>query len=742
MEAKKTGSHFIIPKDKVKRKYKINGTITTDKKINNAINQAAKYTQDVGATYTIVSNGNQFIIFQGYKRGGKWRDADCLVFKSLEDIKNNYSLFWNILSKENVQQGSLQQYISEKILQLDFKRPLDYIHNEDASVGKNILARNINPLINKIFSDLTDSSQINVLEKCYIKQREVYNYNKIIEQNFDKLPHYSEEFDIEWFKENELSQSKFQLSFEKCQEFLRTKTPTGSLMILLGGIGSGKTTFIHHFFKITMKGRKDILWFYVDFTKSPLEPEKIESYIYESIIDHYNSNYSNLYNEEFKRLGLFNIKPDKENILKLFAILNYMGNTISLVLDNVDQHSYISPRYQESVFEFAQHLTPDLRTITILNLREESFFRATRSGVLDAYLVPKYHISSPSFESLIRKRLEYAIELLNNEDEIIQDILGIPVSMIDKDILKQFFNIINNSIRRNRRVGKEILQFINDISGGNMRQSLRFFNTFMTSANTDVNEMFYIESRVPKESPQNLHYQIPLHHIIKSIILGDYKYYSGSRSFVMNLFQLNPAVTHSHFISIKILDYLNKRKNHFFKLDIGFIPLDIVFEETELSGIAIDSIKNSLSKLAEYGLIEYDNQNKEGLNTAEYIKLTQTGKYYIENLIFDFTYLDLILFDTLISDDKLRVDLKNRLIYDEIKDRYQKTSLRFKRTKLFLNYLKNAEENDFIINPFLLNSEFSNQKYMDKIIGELDKKEKNILEKMTPESSSTTKPEN
>jgi len=730
LEAKKIGEHFNIPLSFRKRKYLIRGTITTEKNIKEAIDQVAKYGFESGTTYAIACNGKQFIIFECFRRGGNWRDTSCMLFKSFADIIDNFTLFWNILSKEAVKSGSLMKYISEKIEEFNYKRPLDYIHNENATVGKNTLAKYLTPLINNIFGDLTDISQIDILKKCYIRQKEVKNYDSILKTQFDKLPHYATKYDIDWFIENETSAGKFQLSFERCQEFLKNETPKGSLMILLGGIGSGKTTFIHHFFKVTMGDRKDILWFYVNFLRSTPKPEHIDEYIYESILEYYNLYYIDIFRYEFEKLGLINLKPIKEDIIKLFAILNYMGYIIALVLDNVDQHYYISPRYQEKVFEFAQYLTPELRTITILNLREESFFRATKSGVLDAYLVPKYHISSPSFENLIRKRLNYAINLLDIDENNILDGLDKNLLDIDKKLVKMFFNIINYSIRRKRRVGKDILEFINDISGGDMRQALRLFNDFMTSANTDIEEMLSIEANIPENAPAYKHYQIPLHHILKSMILSDNKYYGSNRSYFMNIFQLNPEYTNSHFLNLHILTYLNKRINYYIALDYGYVSINDILFEAEQGGVNQNAIKDSIIKLAQHSLIMYDNQDKEAFDTASYVKITQTGKYYIEKLIYNFTYLDIIFQDALISDENLSKDLGRTIRYDDIKNKFLRTEKRFERTEIFINYLKQKEQKEVANNPFLLNSDLTNKTYMNKIFEQFYEQKEKILSKL------------
>jgi len=718
LEAKQVGSAFTVPLGSKKRRYKISGSISTDRKIKQSIDQAHKYSVESGTTFAVISNGQQFIIFESFKHGGRWKDGFCVIFGSFEDIMSNFTLFHNILSKERVTEGSLRKYVSEEGLPLDFKRPLDFVHNEDATCARNFLATHITPIISYIFKDLTADSQIEILRKCYVRQKQLTYTDAIMRSSFDKMPYYSEQFDINWFKESETESGEFQISFDKCKEFLRTKTPIGSMILLLGGIGSGKTTFVHHFFKVVMADRDDILWFYVDFGVSPPELGKVEQFIYDSIIEHYESRYKTKLQEYLKSVGLGSIRPNDESLLAFFTMLRYKGYAVSIVLDNVDQHSYVSPQYQERVFELAQNLTHKFKTITILTLREESFFRSTRSGVLGAYHIPMFHIESPNFEYLIRNRINYTLEFLSGDQQEILRITRSPFG--DWNRVKLFFIAINHSIRQSRRVGADILKFINDVSGGNMRQALRFISSFITSGNTDVAEMIGIESQVPPDSPPYAHYQIPLHHIMKSIILEDKVYYTSSQSYVMNLFQVNPQHTNSHFIHLRVLDYLCKRTNYFTALEKGFVDIDQIIEDAEVAGISQRAIEDSLKKLAHFGLVEYDNQNKEGYDTAKYVKITVTGLYYFEYLVTSFPYLDLAFMDTPICDDKTVRELRNRLDVDPTKSKKERMEARFERTKIFLEYLKKMEEDEFKSTPSLSYSDIARMQFMESILEKFD----------------------
>ena len=729
LEAKKIGDSFVIPLGLKKRRYKISGSISTDRKIKEAIDQAHKYSAESGTTFAVASNGQQFILFESFKHFGKWRDGFCLVFRSLEDIIDNFTLFWNILSKKAVISGSLRKHISEETIPLDFKRPLDFVHNEDAIAGKNYLAGQLAPIINYIFKDLTDDKQLEILKKCYVRQKQLTATDKILRSGFDRLPHYAKQFDINWFRESESESGRFQISFEKCREFLTTQTPIGSMIILLGGIGSGKTTFIHHFFKIVLGNRDDILWFYVDFGKSPPSLREVQKFIYNSIVDHYQNYYKTKLEGYLKSVGVTSIEPKSESILVFFSMLRYKGYTISIVLDNVDQHSYTSPLYQERVFELAQNLTHEFKTITILTLREESFFRSTRSGVLDAYHIPKFYIASPSFEQLIRNRVDYALEFLSRDKEEIIKITESPFTRWEQ--IELFLKIIRNSIRKTRRVGGDILRFINNISGGNMRQALRCFNVFMTSGKTDIDEMIDIELRVPPDSPPKHHYQIPLHHILRSIILEDHVYYTSAHSDIMNLFQVNPQYTNSHFVHLRVLNYLYKRLNYFVALDVGFVPIDDIIASAEIGGINQKAIEDSLKKLARYGLVEFNNQNREGYETATYVRIATTGIHYLERLINTFSYLELMFGDTPISNEKTVRELRERLSVEYIRDKIDRMQARFERTEIFLEYLKRSEEDEFESNPELLSSDFTETRFMDRIFKEYLNEKKYIQDALS-----------
>jgi len=715
LEAKKIGQSFNIPNSFGSRYYKIGGAISTDRKIIQAIEQAQQYCINSGVRYGVVSNGHQYILFEAFKHGSNWRDGQCIIFRSLKDIKQNFALFWNILNKESVRNGSLRKYLSQEFLPMEFHRPISKLHAKDAALTRNNMSPLLQPLIEHIFQDITGESQLKVLQKCYVTQKQYENASLQISRHFDRPPSFAKKYQVKMMWESENQKGDFQQIYEKCEEFLRTKAPKGSLILLMGGIGSGKTTFVHHFFNFVIEKPETTLWFYIDFTKASPDPDKIEEHIFNSIIQNFERKYRDKLKEELASVGLDSIKPEPKSITVLFTLLILKGYTISLVLDNADQHSYVSPKYQERTLLIAKYFTESLKTITILTLREESFFRSTMSGVLDALPLPVFHLSSPNFEKLIRYRIDYVLDLLEKSDEEIRAETRSSIELgTSREVLKMFFQIIKNSLRSTRRVGKEILEFLNDISGGDMRSVLHFFTTFLVSGNTDVTEMLEIEHRNREQG--QVGYQIPLHHVIRSIILEHSMLYSSSRSRIMNVFDVNPEHTNSHFLHLRILNYLYNRLSYQPSQGRGFVEIDSIIDEGESMMIKKEAIADLLTRMARFGLVEFENQSKEGYATATYARITNTGIYYLEKLINEFQYLDLVWIDTPISDKNLVRELLRHVV--ELRSLKTEKDLdeRFYRTELFLDYLEKMEEKEFKNNPEFKDSDLTKKEFMPEIL--------------------------
>jgi len=168
-------------------------------------------------------------------------------------------------------------------------------------------------------------------------------------------------------------------------------------------------------------------------------------------------------------------------------------------------------------------------------------------------------------------------------------------------------------------------------------------------------------------------------------MLGDHKYYSEDPGYLMNVFDFNTEYSNDHFLNLKILKYAEEHLTNVTDIGRGFVEINQLMKEATDILISPKAIEDSLLRLARRNLIVLDTRSRENVTTASYFMITECGSYFLNKLIKDFSYLDLVWTDTPIAD----VD-----IVDKLRQMINETKLdvRFERTKIFLDYLNRMEE--------------------------------------------------
>jgi len=710
IEAKRGGDYFLIPRTQNKRTYKLNGVLSTSDNLQKAIQKVRDYCNDIGCKYAAVFNGSQLVIFPAISIGKPWKEGYAIVFHSLNDIEDNFNLFFDILAFENVAGGSLLRHLEKKRKDYSYNKITSEIYNPDESGARNELYIYLQPLCDFIFSDLLDEARTEVLKRCYVYDKSTKPLTNEIESYFqDKLPNFIQKYRISEIFEKEAKAGSFEKDFAK-----RTfKQSEGSLTVLLGGIGSGKSTFLHRFFKIILGDRENLLWFYIDFKSAPINENEIEKYVFQKISDVWTRKYYPLLKETLDKVGFGAPDSDpKEFFAKLFALLQQLKFSISILIDNVDQHNL---SYQEKIFIFSSHLTNVLRTLTIVALREETFVISTKIGVFNAYYIHKFHISSPNFLSVILKRIEFTINMLSNEP-VYKKYFSYQMPQKAREDVLLYFNIIKKSLCDINDQRKKIVNFIDNVSLGNMREALCMFNNFLQSGNTNIKEIFATYAASGS-------YQLAYHQFIKAIMLGEHKFYSQDHSPIMNIYDFNPALSDSYSNNLRILLYLQVNANKISDLGRGYVAIDDIVLRAEDASIRKDVIEDCLLRLAKYKLVELDSQSMSDLKAASYAKITTAGRYYLEQLIYTFVYLDIVYQDTYICDPSVFKELRRTMNLRDVHER-------LKRARAFLEYLKNFEEQEYKDYPEYDSEEFTNVRFFSAAKRRFDKEAAEISEKL------------
>ena len=124
--------------------------------------------------------------------------------------------------------------------------------------------------------------------------------------------------------------------------------------------------------------------------------------------------------------------------------------------------------------------------------------------------------------------------------------------------------------------------------------------------------------------------------------------------------------------------------------------------------ISREAIEDALLQLVKYRLILLNTRSVTDLNGASHYRITDCGTYFLHVLITRFSYIDLVLANTPISDPDVALNIRYRLPNSEL-------GVRFERTQLFTNYLRAMEEREFQTFPEYPFSSLGKYKFAKKI---------------------------
>jgi hypothetical protein len=475
----------------------------------------------------------------------------------------------------------------------------------------------------------------------------------------------------------------------------------------MGGIGSGKSTFLRRFFRIvspnTIAKEGPALLLYMDFLGAEDDPDKLDSYLWsrlkvalaEAVPS--STTYGVLTQLFARDLALIeSIYADdpqrKQQLIrdKLFeragdprkfseALLGHSAMITKLpicVFDNVDQ---LSTKSQTYIFTVAQSIARNYRTLSLLVLREESYSAALMQKHLTAYTIRPYHLSSPDIREMMQKRIEFAIRDLKaqNHPELFTTEAHHQQEIID------LFRLLKDSLfSRN----KDIARLIHALSFGNTRLALELLKAFITSGAADM-------TKILDKYRLTGHYTVPSHEFVKSVILADYRYYSEGRSLVLNLFDVSNCRNSSHFASLRILRYLS-RYSAYHSRNQGFTDINKLIADLSAPFNNEDDCVHQLMRLMGLNrqLVELDTRSTESLDGARQARITSAGQYYLHYLPYSFAYIDLVWQDTPINSKALADQLTSVMHRTFMDDR-------FKRVEAYLDYLSSEEHAEMSMLP-------------------------------------------
>jgi hypothetical protein len=719
VEAKREGMSFELPKGLASRSPKLNGAILTVPDVKNAINQVRQYCDDQGIKFAIATNGYTWIIFRAIRDDMPWKEGRARVFPSISYIEEHFVEFWNLLSYQGICEGSLDSEFGRiTIASRKLLRVIDKLFNADLPLRRNRLNTQLQPLVKYIFEDIAAQDDLDLLRSCYVHTESLRIVAKDLKIVIDDaIPEILAAEGGKPLIQSDENAGEFGDAVEKA-----VREKKGELYLLLGGIGSGKTTFLKRYEKVLAKDllEEKTYCFHLDFLQAPLDKQELEIYVWKAILDIIRSNYDSeqieereylktIFKEKLKNLErtvLHGLRRNKEAYDKVInryllewqdtieeyvpKLLRYASvmkkKTTVLIIDNVDQ---LDPDYQAQIFLLSQRVTRLAGCITVIALREESYYTPSIQNTFTAYTSHKFHIASPQFRKMIGNRIEYAIQGLEEKNAAPIGTVFRGITFETQDIC-DFLRIVQFSLLE---WSWRISRFIECICFGNMRSALQMFTTFLTSGATDVDKMLLIYRRDGA-------YNVAFHEFLKSVMLQDRAYYKEEQSPLFNIFNCTSEKNASHFTSLRLLALLLEARSESNPEGRGYVELSRV---VGFFGESFDNIRDlsaTLDRLVNRQLIEVNTRSTKTVTGASHIRVTAAGWYYLTHLSRTFAYLDLVLQDTPLNDENLEHYLRQSVydvnnLSDREREKFERMQVRFNRTQSFLDYLNEEEEREF-----------------------------------------------
>ena len=726
LEAKRASFVWQLPQQSIRNTFQIDGLIRQDKELKKAIIQVARYCQDTNCPFAALTNGMQLLVFRALRTDRPWMKGEALVFRSQAELVGRFSEIWDLLSLPATASGSLFRFFSfPDETPREFRSVISSIQNPDEKLIRNRLASPLIPILKTVLGDLTEDQQQEVLTECYVYSSTLKNTADNFVLAIKDLPPEYLAGQIEQLRPERHTGGGLQAAIQK----IASEAKRGEVLLLLGGIGAGKTTFLR---QVQVKYCADAIrdhgiFLNIDFRGAPEQPP-FERYVFAGLRRQLDKSptFIALSEKEFgyksattvspplssigallklfelemaqeaenaRAVGITNPKSvansklrlvervkqdDHEVVVRAFRALEASGRFVLLAFDNADQ---LQLEYQLQIFLLAQNIAFETGANIIVALREEKYYLASQQGAFSAYHTSKFHIPSPKLRELLFLRLRYALRHL---DTLLAD--------HSVDIRRDVADFLDAILRGGVGVlgNQNVVRLLERTCHGNMRSALKMFQLFLQSGNTDVEKILDIYRRNKLAQRGTDFYHVPFHEFTKSVMLGEYRYFQETNGeLIANVFGISGRAPDSHFTALRLLRYLMGARDRPSSQGRGYVDITEYYATiSSVFGDIADTVHH-VKKLLKSGLIESNTGVSDtGSDRYRAIRVLPAGEYYLNYLSRAFAYLDLCWVDTPISDTGVHTQLLALL------DRKDKDA-RFTRVDIYMNYLSAEEAREF-----------------------------------------------
>jgi len=507
-------------------------------------------------------------------------------------------------------------------------------------IGQNSLSDVLAPVVRRYFDTESPEEKDEILEKAYVDSDLTTRYARSFENFLRDRTIPVQAPSIKPVVPHRREEKHFTNAIAEYGSKLPT---TGSVQILIGAVGAGKSTFIERFERYLLPDsmRDSIFWVYANFNEAPSNPDKYEDWICNQFTAAFKARYYK--DDPGIQLAVFTDKKrdfDFENYLikdddpheykrrlsielsdwsrdpKTFAtsaaryLIGDKRIGIVCVFDNTDRGSR---EQQLRLFEVAEWFKAETRCCCVISLRDETYERYKNEPPLDAFVYSNhFYIRSPRFIDIVRKRLQLSLAALQ-QSPIETSVSGVGRVIIPQDRISAFLDAVFRHLFSSS--SRRISWITEGLSGKSARTALRMFARIIYSPHVDERTFIQVGSG-------SLNYNIPEHAVLNALMKTDYLYFSEDHGFVRNLFDFSTGSrTGDNFIRMEILQFLVDRRK--FNGDIGiegYYQVSSICAYLSALGYDPNDVILELNWAVKYGLIITDQFSDRDIVQTDVVK--------------------------------------------------------------------------------------------------------------------------
>jgi GTPase SAR1 family protein len=435
IEAKRQGRDLGISSDRSARAFRLNGPVFDSAHAKEGIEQAIRYCGHKNAELACVTNGRQWIVFLGNRRGDGRNTLDGLgfVFGSLDGVKQHFKKFYDLLAYESVRgfryRAEFQEAEGQPIRSSSFRSPIRKPDNGHLLTTDQLYI-DVDRVMLSFFRDLSGDDDPELRRQCFVVSRE----SAATEENLARI---SEELrnrirTLHGDDEQQITQAIRRVLETQRREFV----------LLVGTKGAGKSTFIERFFADVLPREVacDCVLVRIDLAESGADEHTVISWLdrhfleaveravfqgrvasYEDLQGAYWREYERWREGPYKYLyesdkTAFKIefgkhvdrrredRPHDHIVHILHRIVESDKKVPCLVFDNAD---HFTIEFQERVFQYAHSLYSAVLCLVIVPITDKTSWQLSRQGALQSFFTESFFLPTPSPETVLRKRVEF-----------------------------------------------------------------------------------------------------------------------------------------------------------------------------------------------------------------------------------------------------------------------------------------------------------------------------------------------